>query len=525
MPHAVIPTKRRVLVIGAGASGLAAIQQALEAGLEPVCIEARSTVGGIWQYEEPSRPCIVRFDSDGTPRLRVPGEGEVGVPPAPNPVYNGLRTNTPTPLMQYRGGPKFPPSVGLFCRHDQVFAYLDEFSKPFLPYIRFNTRVHSLRHTLPSDPPAAVPPSESLGPGREGPPGRRRWFASFGSTLPGTSELGSEQFDAVFVANGKYAEPYVPRIPGLSTFTGSLLHAKWYRTPDQFKDKNILIVGSAASGSDIAREAAQYRSARRAAGVPESQLPRIYQAIRERDKVSASVSCEPTMPSAEVEIVIIPPLASVSDKSVTLINGTTLDGVDTIIFATGYLYSYPFAQVNHEPFKSFPLTRQSTEPARADPAAASQSSEETVAGMRVHNLDDRLLFYLPDPTLVILTAPYLVIPFPLAQIQARLAARHFAESAALPAPLTFKPNPALRGPDGSENGAAETRTAVSWGEPFHSDMRDRMLQESGDIRLQLHDEERGSQDTEQAGVWGPTPQFERDLVAALPQLRKVSLGY
>lgn len=92
MPHA-LPTKRRALIIGAGASGLAAIQQALEAGLEPVCFEARSTVGGIWQYDEHPGPCEVSFDAGGNAHMRVPGDGEVGVPPAPNPVYNGLRTN------------------------------------------------------------------------------------------------------------------------------------------------------------------------------------------------------------------------------------------------------------------------------------------------------------------------------------------------------------------------------------------------------------------------------------------------
>lgn len=135
--------------------------------------------------------------------------------------------------------------------------------------------------------------------------------------------------------------------------------------------------------------------------------------------------------------------------------------------------------------------------------------------------------------MVVLTAPYLVsllacyhqgdesrfhslqvIPFPLAQIQARLAARHFADC--LPAPLSFKPNPALRGADGTENGAPETRTAVSWGEPFHFDMRDRMLRETGDLS------EGGSQ---AGGIWGATPQSERDLVTSLPQLRKLVVGY
>ncbi|GAA5971289.1 hypothetical protein JCM8115_005495 [Rhodotorula mucilaginosa] len=511
MPHA-IPTKRRALIIGAGASGLAAVQQALEAGLEPVCFEARSSVGGIWQFDEHAGPCEVSFDPEGSARLRVPGEGQIGVPPAPNPVYNGLRTNTPTPLMQYRGGPRFPPSVGLFCRHDEVFDYLEEFSKPLLPYIRFNTRVLSLRHTLPSDPPAATPPNETLGFGREGPPGRRKWIAFSGSTLKGASEVDSDQFDTVFIANGKYSEPYIPRIAGLSTFTGSLLHAKWYRSPEQFQHKNLLVVGSAASGSDIVREVVQHRALQ--GGDAMSQLPKVYQSVRESAPVE-SKGCEPTPTSHrgdDADIVTVAPIASVSEGTVTLIDGRSLDDIDIIMFATGYLYHYPFADTAYEPFKSFPLTRplfsESREKTLADPAA------EEVPGTRVHNLDDRLLFYVPDPTLVILTAPYLVIPFPLAQIQARLAARHFADI--LPAPLSFKPSPALRGADGTENGAPETRMAVSWGEPFHSDMRDRMLRETGDI---------GEGGSQAGGIWGPTPQSERDLVTSLPQLRKLVVGY
>jgi cation diffusion facilitator CzcD-associated flavoprotein CzcO len=34
------------------------------------------------------------------------------------------------------------------------------------------------------------------------------------STLKGASEVDSDQFDTVFIANGKYSEPYIPRIAG-----------------------------------------------------------------------------------------------------------------------------------------------------------------------------------------------------------------------------------------------------------------------------------------------------------------------
>ena len=43
---------RRVCIIGAGASGLPSIKSCLERGLEPVCFERNSELGGIWYYTD-----------------------------------------------------------------------------------------------------------------------------------------------------------------------------------------------------------------------------------------------------------------------------------------------------------------------------------------------------------------------------------------------------------------------------------------------------------------------------------------
>jgi dimethylaniline monooxygenase (N-oxide forming) len=40
----------RVLVIGAGASGLTAVKCCLDEGLDPVCIERTSDIAGLWNY-------------------------------------------------------------------------------------------------------------------------------------------------------------------------------------------------------------------------------------------------------------------------------------------------------------------------------------------------------------------------------------------------------------------------------------------------------------------------------------------
>jgi len=42
---------RRVLVIGAGTSGLVCIKTCLDEGLEPVCFERSGDIGGLWRFE------------------------------------------------------------------------------------------------------------------------------------------------------------------------------------------------------------------------------------------------------------------------------------------------------------------------------------------------------------------------------------------------------------------------------------------------------------------------------------------
>jgi dimethylaniline monooxygenase (N-oxide forming) len=42
----------KVLIIGAGASGLPALKVALEYGLEAVCWEKSTDIGGLWRYKE-----------------------------------------------------------------------------------------------------------------------------------------------------------------------------------------------------------------------------------------------------------------------------------------------------------------------------------------------------------------------------------------------------------------------------------------------------------------------------------------
>jgi len=58
---------RRVLVIGAGCSGLVAIKECREEGLDVVCLEAQPWIGGLWRFTETeSHSSVYRYGARDT---------------------------------------------------------------------------------------------------------------------------------------------------------------------------------------------------------------------------------------------------------------------------------------------------------------------------------------------------------------------------------------------------------------------------------------------------------------------------
>ncbi|PRQ24373.1 putative indole-3-pyruvate monooxygenase [Rosa chinensis] len=49
------------------------------------------------------------------------------------------------------------------------------------------------------------------------------------------------------VATGETTDPYVPEIEGLSSFNGEVLHSTRFKSGAEFKNKNVLVVGSGNS--------------------------------------------------------------------------------------------------------------------------------------------------------------------------------------------------------------------------------------------------------------------------------------
>lgn len=75
-----------------------------------------------------------------------------------------------------------------------------------------------------------------------------------------TAELddgSSVSGDAAVAATGSFTNPHIPALPGLTVFAGRVLHVAGYRTPDEFADQRVLVVGAGNSAVQVAYELAQ----------------------------------------------------------------------------------------------------------------------------------------------------------------------------------------------------------------------------------------------------------------------------
>jgi cation diffusion facilitator CzcD-associated flavoprotein CzcO len=63
---------------------------------------------------------------------------------------------------------------------------------------------------------------------------------------------GEIESSRVIVAGGLNAVPWQPEWPGMSDYTGELLHSSTYRNGDHWKGQRVLVVGAGNSGAEIA---------------------------------------------------------------------------------------------------------------------------------------------------------------------------------------------------------------------------------------------------------------------------------
>ena len=68
----------------------------------------------------------------------------------------------------------------------------------------------------------------------------------------------SEDFNELIIASGHFSTPTVPYFTGVEAFNGRVLHAHDFRDAREFKDKDILVIGTSYSAEDIGSQCWKY---------------------------------------------------------------------------------------------------------------------------------------------------------------------------------------------------------------------------------------------------------------------------
>ncbi|MEV3900926.1 NAD(P)-binding domain-containing protein [Mycobacterium sp. NPDC050551] len=193
----------RVAVIGAGPGGLVAARWLSSCGFEPTIYERNPVLGGQWS----------------------------GLPGCSG-VWPSMHTNTSRILtafsdLPFGGHLVHPPNA-------DVLRYLHRYAGSFglTARIRFGTAVDSVD--------------------RQG----TRWAIRHAD--------GTEVFDRVVVASGRFHAPAVPAVAGLESFSGDPGVSSTYdfRDHERYLGKRVLVAGGAISALEIASELAQLGASR-----------------------------------------------------------------------------------------------------------------------------------------------------------------------------------------------------------------------------------------------------------------------
>ncbi|MDE0408360.1 MAG: NAD(P)/FAD-dependent oxidoreductase [Alphaproteobacteria bacterium] len=278
---------KRVAVIGAGPSGLAqlrAFQSAKAGGAdvpEVVCYEKQEDWGGLWNY---------------TWRTGLDEYGE----PVHCSMYRYLWSNGPKEGLEfadYTFEEHFGRQIASYPPREVLFDYIEGRVKRagVRDAVRFRTTVRRVDY------------DDATG-----------LFAVTAHNLT-TDEEATESFDHVVVATGHFSTPNVPHFDGLDRFNGRVLHAHDFRDAVEFKDKDILIIGTSYSAEDIGSQCWKY-------------------GCRSVTVSHRTAAMGFDWPDNWKEV---PLLQKVEGNTCTFKDGSTAD-VDAIILCTGYLHYFPF---------------------------------------------------------------------------------------------------------------------------------------------------------------------------------------
>lgn len=206
------PGQRSIAIIGGGTggigslAGLLGVPEEVRKDWKIDVFERRDNIGGVWypDYEPPEQPSLPE-----------------------SPLYDSLHTNTPLPTMTLPHLP-FPPGTDMFPSHEGVLAYHHQAFDHFKlkQYFRF-------KHAV-----AAADWNEKA----------QQWQLELDTPEGKTVR----QFDHLIVAVGRYRYPHWVKWDGqdewLKGGDRKIAHSLWFRDPEAYAGRDVIVVGFGASG-------------------------------------------------------------------------------------------------------------------------------------------------------------------------------------------------------------------------------------------------------------------------------------
>jgi cation diffusion facilitator CzcD-associated flavoprotein CzcO len=194
---AMAATEEEVIIVGAGQSGIAVAACLSLRGVRSLVLERDDCVGSLWRKR----------------------------------AYDRLHLHL---AKQYCALPHAPHAdeAPTYLPRDDFARYLDDYAARFAVRTRFRREVRSAEFDA----------------------GKGRWEVEAVDLATGRRELYAARF--LVVASGENEERFVPEVPGLEAFPGTVMHAAEYRSAEGMRGKAVLVVGCGNSGMEIAYDLA-----------------------------------------------------------------------------------------------------------------------------------------------------------------------------------------------------------------------------------------------------------------------------
>ncbi|KAG9248319.1 flavin dependent monooxygenase-like protein [Calycina marina] len=390
---------RSVAVIGAGPAGAITVDAlAQEQVFDTIRVfERREKAGGCWIADPDDHvqqlPDLAKIAArTPDPALEIPGVLPTVTPAneqyrfSETSIYPTLETNIDAFAMSFSREP-FPEERSQLNIHrhgeqspfrhwKSVETYIQDLLKrnSYENFVSYDTTVELVQRNQES----------------------RKWIVTLRKREGDLDKWWTESFDAIVVASGHYAVPYIPSTPGLAelaeNFHGSVEHSKGWRDPEKYRGKRVVVVGASISGTDISFAMADVVEKPIHSIVRGHYHPYFFDWAFQHPNILR-----------RPPITLITSSRETGERTVHFEDGTKLEKVDHVIFGTGYSWTLPFLP---------------------DLAA-------TIRNNRLPNLYQHV-FWRGDPTLTFVGAVAAGFTFKVFEWQAVLAARFLAGKITLP---------------------------------------------------------------------------------------------